>query len=303
MKKLASVLLSALMAASLVACGTATDAGTPATTTDGGETTTATESAEGSVLNIYCWNEEFKSRLEDHYPGYEKVDATTGKIGDVTVKFTITPSDDNAYQNKLDETLPTNAQAAADDKVDIFLVEADYALKYTGADPAVALDVKGDLGLTDADLANQYQYTKDVVTSNGVLRGVSWQGCPGVLVYRRDIATEVFGTDDPAEIAPLLADWDKFNEAAGKLKEAGYTITCSANDTFRVYSNNVTSPWVVDGKINIDKNIEKWVEDSKALVDAGETGTYDLWGDEWNAGFMKDGKVFEIQAEKNIVKN
>ena len=24
---------------------------------------------EGKVLNIYCWNEEFKSRLTDHYPG------------------------------------------------------------------------------------------------------------------------------------------------------------------------------------------------------------------------------------------
>ena len=204
MKKLASVLLSALMAASLVACGTATDEGTPAT--DGGETTTVTESAEGSVLNIYCWNEEFKSRLEDHYPGYEKVDATTGKIGDVTVKFTITPSDDNAYQNKLDETLPTNAQAAADDRVDIFLIEADYALKYTGAEPAVALDVKGDLGLTDADLANQYQYTKDVVTANGILRGVSWQGCPGVMIYRRDMAKEVFGSEDPQADIAVIGD-------------------------------------------------------------------------------------------------
>lgn len=35
---------------------------------------------EGKVLNIYCWNEEFKSRLTDHYPGYEEVDGTHGKI-------------------------------------------------------------------------------------------------------------------------------------------------------------------------------------------------------------------------------
>ena len=42
-------------------------------------------SDEGKVLNIYCWNEEFKSRLTDHYPGYEEVDGTHGKIGDVDV--------------------------------------------------------------------------------------------------------------------------------------------------------------------------------------------------------------------------
>ena len=43
--------------------------------------------------------------LTDHYPGYEEVDGTHGKIGDVDVVWNITPSDDNAYQNNLDETL------------------------------------------------------------------------------------------------------------------------------------------------------------------------------------------------------
>ena len=48
MKKLASVLLSALMAASLVACGTATDAGTPAEPAATEETTTAAAGEEGN---------------------------------------------------------------------------------------------------------------------------------------------------------------------------------------------------------------------------------------------------------------
>ena len=118
---------------------------------------------EGKVLNIYCWNEEFKSRLTDHYPGYEEVDATTGKIGDVTVKWNITPSDDNAYQNNLDATLLKQESAAADDKIDLFLVEADYALKYVDTDYTMPI---ADLGITDADLTNQYQYTKDIVTDS-----------------------------------------------------------------------------------------------------------------------------------------
>ena len=84
---------------------------------------------EGKIFNIYCWNEEFKSRITDHYPGYEEVDGTTGTIGDITVKWNITPSDDNAYQNNLDENLLKQADAAADDKIDLFLLEADYALK------------------------------------------------------------------------------------------------------------------------------------------------------------------------------
>lgn len=196
-------------------------------------------SDEGKVLNIYCWNEEFKSRLTDHYPGYTEVDATTGTIGDVTVKWNITPNDDNAYQNNLDATLLKQADASADDKIDIFLVEADYALKYVDTDYTMAVS---DLGITDSDLSKQYQYTKDVVTnSDGVLKGLSWQGCPGVLFYNRDAAKAVLGSDDPAEVQNYVKDWDTFNDTAKKMKDAGYTITSSVNDTYRVYSNNVSS--------------------------------------------------------------
>ena len=181
-KVLSALLTTAMLASMLVGCGNSNDApavasseAAPAASTEAAASTevASTEAAteEGKVFNIYCWNEEFKSRLTDHYPGYEEVDGTTGKIGDITVKWNITPSDDNAYQNNLDATLLKQADAAADDKIDLFLVEADYALKYVDTD--YTMPVK-DLGITDADLANQYQYTKDVVTdSNGNLKGVS----------------------------------------------------------------------------------------------------------------------------------
>ena len=176
-----------------------------------------TGSDEGKVLNIYCWNEEFKSRLTDHYPGYEEVDGTHGKIGDVDVVWNITPSDDNAYQNNLDETLLKQADASADDKIDLFLVEADYALKYVNTDYTMPV---ADLGITEDEVADQYQYTKDVMTdADGNLKGLSWQGCPGTMIYRRDIAKEVFGTDDPAEVQKKVADWDTFKATAEELKE------------------------------------------------------------------------------------
>lgn len=255
--------------------------------------TEAAASDEGKVLNIQVWNDEFINRITDHYPGYQKVDDTTGKIGDVTVKFTITPSTDNAYQNNLDTVLPANADASADDKVDLFLVEADYALKYTDADANVAMKLS-DLGITSDDLSKQYQYTKDIVTdANGDIRGASWQACSGGLIYRRDIAKEVLGSDDPADVQEAVKDWDTFNATAEKMKAAGYSITSTVNDTYRVYSDNVSGKWVQDGKVVVDDNIKKWVDDSKALVDAGETTTNALWSDEWSAGFnQENGKVF-----------
>ena len=203
-KKAVSALLCATMVAGMLAgCGKGSDSGTPSDTSKG-DASNATESAssnlkdDGKVLNIYCWNEEFKSRITAHYPDYKEVDATHGKIGDVDVVWNITPSDDNAYQNNLDETLLKQADAAADDKIDLFLVEADYALKYVNTDYTMSV---ADLGITDEEVADQYQYTKDVMTdSDGNLKGLSWQGCPGAMIYRRDIAKEVFGSDDPAEV-------------------------------------------------------------------------------------------------------
>lgn len=301
-KKMVSGLLAATMVAGLLfGCGggdtteapvasddTTTEA---ASSEDGGDDAAEVAEDTGKVLNIYCWNEEFKTRITDHYPGYEEVDATTGKIGDVEVKWNITPSDDNAYQNNLDETLLKQADAADDDKIDMFLLEADYALKYVDSDYTMPV---ADLGITDEDLSKQYQYTKDIVTdSNGNLKGVSWQGCPGVLFYNRDAAAEVLGTEDPAEVQEYVKDWATFNETATKLKEAGYKITATVNDSYRVYSNNVTTKWVSDdNKVQIDDNIKAWADDSKALVDAGETTTAELWSDDWSKGFYPDGKVF-----------
>lgn len=299
-KFMALALAGMMTVASLAGCGAkqeaaapAADAGTEAAPAAEASTDASAETAaadEGKVFNIYCWNEEFKSRVTAHYPGYEEVDGTTGKIGDVTVNWHITPSDDNAYQNNLDETLLKQESAAADDKIDLFLIEADYALKYVDTPYTMALS---DLGITDDMVANQYQYTKDIVTSSdGQLKGTSWQGCPGALFYNREAAKEVFGTDDAAEIQKKVATWDEFVKTADEMSAAGYQMISSVNDTYRTYSNNVSTPWVVDGKIVIDDNIKAWVDDSKALYDKGQAGVHTLWTDDWSRGFYPDGKVF-----------
>ena len=271
-KKFLAVLLTAVMAVSMLAgCGSKV-------------------ASDGKVLNIYCWNDEFQRRVQDHYPDYQIVDEVTGKIGDVTVKWNITANADNAYQNNLDNTLLNQESAAADDKVDIFLIEADYALKYIDSEYALPI---ADLGIKEADIADQYKYTQDIVTDGkGVLKGLSWQGCPGVLFYNREAAKAVLGSDDPTTVQAAVKDWDTFVATAEKAKAAGYNMVSSVMDTYRTYSNNVSTKWVVDGKIKVDANLEKWVQDSKKLVDAGMAGTHSLWSTEWSAGFFPEGKVF-----------
>ena len=279
-KAFLSIALAAAMMFGMTACGGSSD---------GGE-----EAAEaGKVLNIWCWNDEFQSRFNDYYPGVAEVaeDKSTTTLEDGTVvKWTINPNEGMNYQDKLDAALLAQDSAADDEKIDIFLVEADYALKYVDSDYTV--DVK-ELGLTDADMAEQYQYTKDIVTdSNGAQKGTTWQATPGLFAYRRSIAKDVLGTDDPEEVQAALADWDKFNAVAEQAAAKGYKMLSGYDDSYRTFSNNVSAPWVDGTAVNVDANIMKWVDQTKEFTDKGYNNKTSLWAPEWAADQGPEGKVF-----------
>ena len=280
MKKLLSILLAVLMVFALVGCSNNNGGGeTPAPTDEGGE---------GSVLNVWTWNTEFWDFLGKYYAD-EVVDEYTLKKGDVTIKRTTYPSDGGAYQDALDSALLNQANAAADDKVDLFLAEADYIIKYTNSD--ATMDVKS-IGVTD--FSNTYKYTVEAASdANGVVKGVSFQCCPAAVIYRRSIAKDVLGTDDPAEVQAAMDSWDKFNDVAAQAKAKGYYMIPTTNATYRIFSNNTTSPWVTaDGKLNIDANIEAWMDQSEDYVKNGYTAyTSNIWGDEATSEMFKTGKT------------
>ena len=214
--------------------------------------------SEGKVLTIYAWNDEWKKMFEKYY-----------KVPDgITVNWVITPSADGAYQQKLDDALLNQDKAAADDKIDIFLAEADYILKYVDSDYTKNV---ADIGFSNASTI--YNYTADACTdSNGVQKGMSFQCCPAGLIYRRSIAKEVIGSDDPAAVQEALSSWDKFDEVASKAKDMGYYMTPSFAETYRTFSNNVSSAWVdADGNVSVDPQIKAWIKQTKDYMDKGYT--------------------------------
>lgn len=303
MKKriLAAVLASASILGAVAGCSSNATSSAGSSTTDSSKTEESSKTddssnagtsdkftlkeGEGKTLNIAVWNEEF----ENYFNKYLKDKLPEG----VTVNFKKTENANNAYQNKLDEDLPKNEAASADDKIDMFLFEADYALKYVNSE--YTLDVKS-LGLTDEDLSGMYQYTKDVCTTQDgskVLKGVSWQATPGLYAYRRSIAKDVLGTDDPEKVQEALADWTKFDEVAAKAADKGYKMLSGYDDAYRTFSNNVAAPWVNDNKeIIVDANIMKWVDQTKTYTDKGYNNKTSLWTDAWAADQGPEGKVF-----------
>ena len=250
------------------------------------------EDGGGKVLNIYCWNDEWQTRFEKYYPDYKD-----GMVGDVKVNFIQNANEGSNYQDKLDEALAKQESAAADDKVDIFLAEADYIDKYKSAAADVAVPV-AQLGITEDDMAEMYDYTKQAATDEeGTLRGVSWQACAAGMIYRRSLAKEYFGTDDPAAIQEQVADWDKFKAACEtiKTKSKGKTyMLFGPNDMERIFTNNDNTKFVNDGVLAATPGLNSWADTMKEYVDAGyvKDPTGSMWGEEWGKGMSVDGGVF-----------
>ena len=287
----AAFMATLMVAGSLAGCGSKASSG---------DNSDAANVEEGKVINIYSWNDEFRQRLESVYPEVESTskDGSVTKLKDGTeIHWVINPNQDGVYQQKLDEALLKQADASADDKVDIFLSETDYVFKYTDKDADVAMPLK-DLGIDPKkDLGDQYDFTKTTASdSDGVQRGSTWQCCPGLLVYRRDIAKDVFGTDDPDTVAEKVKDWDTMKITAQELKEKGYYTFASYADTFRLYGNSIEESWVAPGdtKIKVDQKIMDWVNTSKEWLDAGylNSTVKGQWNDDWNKAMSSQSKVF-----------
>ena len=205
MKKLIAMLLALVMVFALCACGQqaapapaaeAPAAEAPAAEAPAAEAPAAeAPAAEGKVFNIYAWNEEFKGFFEKYYTVPEGV----------TVNWIITPSDNNAYQDKLDTTLLNQATAPDDEKVDLFLAEADYIQKY--ADSDFTQDITA-LGVND--FSNAYKYTVQAASDeNGVVKGVSFQCCPSALIYRAAPSPRTFS-------APMIPPRSRPSSTAGR---------------------------------------------------------------------------------------
>lgn len=203
--------------------------------------------------------------------------AFEGQNPNVDVQYTMIPMTDGEYQTKVLASLKT------EDKPDIIALEAAFVKTYVESDFLADL---GDL-MADAEAANVYPFVTDVGTHNGVIKAFAYQATPGALFYRRSLAKEYFGTDDPAEIQALLADMDKYTEAAAVLKEKSggdVYMVGSSGDFQNPFFANREQPWVVDDTLTVDPMVEKYVEIAKTFRDEGYEAQASQWGEGWFAG-------------------
>jgi hypothetical protein len=304
MRRVAALALSAAMVASMVTgCGsdsTSTDTSSDTSSSDtaaddtaaddtaaddtaaddtAADDTAADDSAASGdkVINIYSFTDEVPNMLDkfkETHPDF-----------DYDFNATIISTSDGGYQPALDNALAAGGAEAPD----IYCAESAFVLKYTQGDMYQYACPYDDLGIDTAaeiDEAQIAQYTVDIGTNpDGQLVGLGYQATGGAFIYRRSLAQDAFGTDDPAEVAEIIGSgtqsWDKFWEAAETLKGKGYAIVSGDGDIWHAVENSSDQGWIVDGALNIDPKREDFLNISKKLKDNDYYNDTTDWTDAW----------------------
>ncbi|MBE5847580.1 MAG: hypothetical protein E7300_07850 [Lachnospiraceae bacterium] len=198
------------------------------------------------------------------------------------------------YQDKIDDLL-----GFTDDRLypDLILLEAGYVQKYVLSDDLLPLS---EVGITSADLADQFQYNIDLGSDkNGVQKASFWQATPGAFCVRADLAGKWLDTTDREELQKIFSSWDSILGAAKKVNEASggkVKLFAGYDDLKYIFLNGSRSQGWYDesGTIKMDDAMKSYMEFSKELYSEKLTYNTDMWSPDWEA--LKDGDGEQTDA-------
>jgi multiple sugar transport system substrate-binding protein len=202
----------------------------------GCSTTSKTASSNNpKEITVWSFTDEAKyavQKFQEKYP-------------DVKVNFVYIPG--TQYETKLRSALQTGAKAP-----DVFALENGFVRKFID-NPVLA-----DLTPYKADelIAQQYPYVQATEKdSKGIVKAIGYQGTPGGIYYRRDLAKTYLGTDDPDKVSEMISSWDKIFSIGEKVvKDSNGKVHALANwnAISAVQNGNVKKSWVENGKLILD---------------------------------------------------
>lgn len=187
---------------------------------------------DDDVLKVWSFTDELKKPIK-HFE--EK--------NGVKVELTIVPIAD--YPTKLKPVLESGVGAP-----DVFTGEIAFLKQWT--DRNYWENLSEEPYNADEWEEDYVDYVFDLgKDSEGNVKALSWQTTPGGIFYRRSIANEVLGTEDPDKIGEMMSSWDGVFEVGEKMKEKGY----------RLFPDEGAIRWFSKGE-----EPEPWVNENNELV-------------------------------------
>lgn len=129
----------------------------------------------------------------------------------------------------------------------------------------------------------------------GKVIGLFENVCPAGIAYKRDLAKEYFGTDDPEELAEMFSSYDAYVEKGKEVAEK------SDGEVFLFHSGQAVAEWlyfasditnVTDDTINMTEKMTDVMGKLVELRDAGAVDSYQNGTAEANATYADDKHIF-----------
>jgi ABC-type glycerol-3-phosphate transport system substrate-binding protein len=244
---------------------------------------TACGGDDGYTLRVWSFTDEaltFITEFERQNP-------------DQRVQFQMQGMDGGAYQDWVLTALATGQNVP-----DIIFLEAQFLRQFVESPFLANLN---DL-LPAAQRAGTYQFTIDAATHEGEVRAFSHQATPGVMYYRRSIALEVFGYDDPERIQQHFRDIPTTMASARRIHEATNGRVFTVASPWEFYAGfyaNRTSPWIVDNRFVFDPIMHDMLDLSMYLRENDFEARAGAWSESWFAG-MSDTLVDAAGNDRQI---
>jgi hypothetical protein len=203
--------------------------------------------------------------------------------------FNIVPTILTDWDGSYEQAIEPALKAGGDNAPDLFAAEQAFVLKFSQGEFSSFAATYTELGIENVESkiveAGLAQYAVDAGRRDGDVVALRFQETGSCFIYRRSIAEEVFGTDDPAIIGGIVGPgWDKFMEAASAVKEHGYAMVFGDEDVWQVARDGAQQSWVVDGVLYIDPARLAYFDLAKILYENGYMIGAGAWNDGWFAG-------------------
>ncbi len=238
-----------------------------------------TEDVTKTEGSIELWTNLSQDEMNFYVGEFNKI------VPNVKVNVTVMPS--NEYRTKLQNAFRTGTNAP-----DVATFEiSDFG-------------VYKELDMLENLSQNQYnaeEISKEMIPyvdelsrdKEGNIKGLSWQSTPGGFWFRKDLAKEYLGTDDPDELHEMLSDWDKIVEVGKQVYEKSggqIALLDDVESVLQFYASYKGQPWVgEDNHIIDDDFMLKMFNMMKTVADNNVDARADMWSAGWTSGmYSKD---------------
>ncbi len=263
-KKIISSLLIATMAASMFAgCGGSSN--------EGGTASSDVASDDVVTLTYWGWDSNYA------WPMFEKYEETHPNV-----HFEATAVEWGDMLTKTQQALASGSELPT-------IIPMDVALIENWKDMDILEDLR-DYGLEPSEYIDSA--IEKATTDDGRIVGLQTCVCPSGIAYKRDLAKEVFGTDDPEELQAMFTTYDDYvTKGADAVADGKYMFhSGQAVAEWFYFASEVETQ--TGSTLNYTDKMTDVFSKVIALRDSGALDTYQNGTAEGNATYADDTHIF-----------